>query len=235
MKIISNQTLKNRVKILLLSLALLLCSIITIAQDSAKFHGATSSFSDKPARLKIGLGLGYGYTNVRSGGYKPLLRPSASLRLNQMLSPKNQLSYKLSYRSFGDKYSPTIFNGQTYQAYAQLDFIGVSLTYLRPIKLQLPLFFGAGISTERLLKDRIVTTYPNGESISVSSYQTYKKMNVGGQFVGQYRPKLSKRLETIIELEYAFGLLNYFKPIATQTTGRKTYLNGLFVTVGAFF
>ena len=233
MNMVSNYTSKNTMKVLFLGFSLLIYSIVAVAQDAPKSHNAASL--GQPNRLKVGLGLGYGHTNVRAGNYTPLLRPTASIQLNQTLSPRNQFLYKLTYRSFGDKYPPTLFNGQVYQAYAQLDFIGASFTYLRPIKLGLPLFVGAGISTERLLKDRINTIYPNGERISVASYQTYKKMNVGGQLVGQYRPKLTKHLETVVEVEYAFGLLNYFKPVATQTTGRKTYLNGLFVTVSALF
>lgn len=192
-----------------------------------------STFLFRKSSLRFGFGLGYGLTTFRRAAhaYKPLLRPTMELMVQQTTSFKSRLQYKAMYRSFGYRHTPMPLSS----SYIQLDFVGLSLTYLHVTTPNEPLFLGIGFSGEYLLKDRIISTLEDGSRVSTASYQTFKSTNWSGQLVGQYQPRITKRLNATVKLEYSFGLWNFLKPIATQTTGRKVYSSGVFITTGIFF
>ncbi len=204
------------------------------------FLQAQNTHSDSSAKkrsLYFGVGIGMGYTTVRGDiyGHRALIRPSASLMIQHKFLGKNQLLYKVTYRSFGRNYRPYVVNNIGYNSYFQLQFAGFSATYLRAIGLKKSFWAGVGFSGERLLQDRTVTVGKDGSRYSYANSESYNSMNWGGHLVGQYQFQIAKHLKTTIELEYSLGVSNLLAPVAIQLTGRQVYSNGLFLNAGVFF
>lgn len=105
-------------------LLFLIYSTLSMAQnkDSASLYSKN--------HLRFGLSVGYGAAKIQKDYYKPLVRPTFSVMLHQPISSKSQLLYKAMYRSFGYIYPSGSFNGIGYKGYTQLDFAGLSSTYL---------------------------------------------------------------------------------------------------------
>jgi|GEM_PF-4345222 len=145
-----------------------------------------SDSSTKKRSLYFGVGIGMGYTTVCGDiyGYRALMRPSASLMMQHKFWGKNQLLYKLTYRSFGRNYRPYMVDNIGYNSYFQLQFAGLSATYLRAIGLKKSFWAGLGFSGERLLQDRTVAVGKDGSRYSYANSKSYNSMNWGGHFGG---------------------------------------------------
>lgn len=216
-------------------LILLFNSLLSVSQNLPVPIDTTSR--NFKSGLHFGLTVGCGFTTFKGGvkAENPLVRPGFQALIQQTLSPKSTLQYKAMFRSFGFKRRSGSFNGVGYRAYSQFDFAGLSFTYLRALEAQNHCFLGVGLSSEYLLKDRIVTILEDGTRFSNASIQTYRSINAGGQIMGQYRHGLSKKLRALVELEYNFGLVNFVKPIAYQISGDTAFSNGLFLNIGILF
>ena len=227
----SKKTILNAGRALGISL-LLLWSALLLAQNPSK-QIKLDSISKKNS-LQFGLGVGYGITKLQTDNpyNRSLLRPAFSVMMRHQFAVKNQLVYKISYRSFGFGY---LLQKDVLVDYQQLDFAGLSVNYLRTITTKSPLSIGAGIFGERLLRGRFVTIYSDGRRFSNSAMMGLNTINWGGHLMGQYQVKLAKRLTTTIELEYVLGISNLYNQFATQSNGHGLYSRGVFLNLGVFF
>ena len=204
-----------------------------ITQISIKEEIKDSTNIQIVPKVQVGIKGNVGILNITNYvlNDQPLVRPSVAISLLQNVSEKTKIQYEIYYSIYGTK---TINNNIPMDVFREFNYIGFSIDYLERILTKKPLFIGTGIFNEFLFKDITITKNNDGVT-EIPNFNSFSKMNIGGQFKIQYHLNMFKKKLIIMEMKYARGFKNIYNRESFKVNGRKSFTEGVYLNLGIFF